>query len=209
MDMEEVVDDVNEVLHRGAREQRRVASRPYIDGFPDAVREKDGKMVCTQTKDMRIIIERYATILSTKPWLDTKTYIVNGVNQDTGEIKLWDEDLEHHVTLNFITGTKLGYRFKVPPTKGPLLPRHKPDEEKPVVASASKSERPTRGPTERRIYSTKGILHTRLKGLAYVPPKPTKAIDGMRLLTLLEGNALKVSHPVEGWVETWTPNQNL
>lgn len=201
-------DTVSEVLQAQAREQRRLASKPNIDHLDDAVVEKDDKPTCKLTKGQLITIERYASVLANKPWLDTRTYMINSVNQETGELRLWDEELEHHASSNFITGRELGYRFKVTASKRTFVPKVEPE-----ASTTASSETPAKPAVsnegkERRVYSTKGVIHTRVKGVAFVPKGATKATDGMRLVTTMVGTNLKVKH-VDGWEETWSPNKDV
>lgn len=202
--------EIREHLNLQAREQKRLSGRPDIDHLRDAVVEVDGKLQFVQPKGTRVIIERFATVLSNRPWLDTRSYLVESVNQETGELKLQDEEMRHSSHSNFITASKLGYRFKVPETKGIYVSKAAKAtkaQQKPEAAKPAKQA--TNNETERRIYSTKGQIHTRIKGIAYVPQGATQATDKMRLMTQHVGDNIKVRSVDGGWEEVWVPNKDM
>lgn len=202
----------NETLTMQERMKRRLANKPYIDHLEDAVVMKDDKPFFTQEKGTRVIIERVATVLSGSPWLDTRSYIVQSVDQETGVLKLQDEEMRHASESNFITATAAGYRFKKPPGKGAPLPTKNKAAPKPAVTEAptkpSKVASVSSKESERRVYSSRGIIHTRIKGIAYVPSSTTQAVDGMRLMMSLTSGGLKV-RSVDGWEENWVPSKDM
>jgi hypothetical protein len=203
-------DDILEHVHSHAREQRRVATRPFLDHLKDAVRVlDDGAVTFTQKNGMQVIIERCASCLSNKPWLDTRVYIVKAVDYESGALRLWDDELKQHASSNFKTGLKLGYRFKVPELgkKNALPVRNKAAPK--VAAEAKPTKTEDTGDKLRRIYATKGVIHTRIKGIAYVPQGQTKAEDSMRLVVTAVGTSIKVKHPDLGWEETWAPTKDV
>lgn len=206
-DGQEVV--LRDVLNSRERESRRLANKPYIDHLDNAIEIQNGKPVFLQGREMRVIIERVASCLVGSPWLDTRSYIVKDINTETGDLRLLDEELMHMACSNFITGPALGYRFKIPAKKGAVLPRRNKTDVKPRVEETKAKPVAEASGKERRIYSTKGILHTRIKGLAYVPQGESKAADGMRLMTVTVGTNLKVSNTELGWEEVWTPNKEI
>lgn len=217
MSMEHEDDNIQDHVNVRAREAKRLSSRPSIDHLLDAVVERDGKLHFLPEKGTRVIIERLATVLSHKPWLDTKSYIVESVDQETGDIRLQDEEMHHASHSNFKTALELGYRLKLPGAKdnGSYVPRKAPPivlEDEPT-SEKPKSSKPKSSSdvkeTERRIYATRGVIHTRIKGLAYVPSGTTQASDGMRLVTIVEGTNIKVFGPDKAWEEVWTPNAEL
>lgn len=114
-----------------AKEAARIASRPAIDDLPDAVtRDTMGRLVLLARPGDKLVVERYATVLPGKPWLDTKTYTVQTIDEATGRVHLWDDELQRVALTDYIGGTKAGYRFKLP-IKG-----------RPTVASKKKRGRP-------------------------------------------------------------------
>lgn len=194
------------VLHRQERETKRLANKPYIDHLEDAIIDIDGVpsfMVATHKK---VIIERYASVLASRPWLDTRSYIIVAINQVTGDLKLLD-DMGQQCSSNYITGPTYGYRFKIPEGEKPLPRRNKAA---PKVSQAEKAKVKAEKPEPlRRIYVSKNIIHTRIKGQAYVPSSATQAKDGDRLTTKLVKDKLQVKHPEAGWEETWIPTKDL
>lgn len=109
-----------------AKEKARSAAKPIIDHLEDAVgKDQFGNPVLFAKVGDKIVIERVATILSHKPWLDTKTYVITNVDGFTGNLSLMDTDLGQCAMSNYITGTKAGYRFKLPNAKGMSIGKRK------------------------------------------------------------------------------------
>ena len=70
----------------------------------------------------RIVIERYAHGLPMKPWLDTQTYLVDDIDDESGDLRLWNADLMQHAMGNFRTGPQRGDVYKLfPKEKGSLV----------------------------------------------------------------------------------------
>lgn len=221
----EVESDIQEHVNVAARENKRLSARPNIDHLADAVESRDGVAFFIPTKGTRVIIERFATLLHDRPWLDTKSYIVESVDQETGDIRLQDEEMRHASHSNFKTALELGYRLKLPGAKergGSYVPSNKAPAPEPVIddngdvvavaPKQPKAPKPTSSETketERRIYATRGVIHTRIKGVAYVPQGTSQAADGMRLLTQVDGTNIKVFGPDKAWEETWVANTEM
>lgn len=122
---------LNEALALEKREARRIESRPNIDHLVDAVVVKDGKFTFLPQVGQKVVVERVSTVTKTRPWLDTRVWVVNRINAETGRVDLWCEDLNQNGICNFIIGTQVGYRFKLVPKKGPVFARkHGKDEDK-------------------------------------------------------------------------------
>jgi hypothetical protein len=143
----EIIDngEVDEVTRAAQLEAAKAANKPMIDHLPDAV-EKDemGYLVLLAAPGEKLIVERLASVLSHKPWLDTKTYTVKSVDVASGFVSLWDDDLRRDATTNYIQGLNAGYRFKLVTKKGMQIghkkrgrpkknPTGMPEETKPVV----------------------------------------------------------------------------
>lgn len=146
-----VVDNglMDEISAEAAKEAARAANKPVIDHLPDAI-EKDemGFLTLLAGAGEKIIIERIATVLSHRPWLDTKTYTIESVDAVSGRLALWDDELHRNATSNFIEGLKAGYRFKLVTKKGMQIgarrrgrprknPTGAPEEAKPVQLDAN------------------------------------------------------------------------
>ena len=94
----------------------REARRPNIDWLEDAVVTVDGEQVPLFEVGDRIVIERRAgEILRGAPWLDTQTYQVMSINDETGELHLWNRELCQHGWGNYITGPERGDVYKLAP----------------------------------------------------------------------------------------------
>lgn len=125
-DDKELPQTIDELTAAEAKEQARVASKPVIDHLPDAVGTDElGNTVFLGKTGDKVIIERVATVLNHKPWLDTKTYIVTSVDPASGELRLMDTDFHRDAISNFITGIQRGYRFKLPTRKDMVIGKRK------------------------------------------------------------------------------------
>lgn len=112
-------DEVDDVTRVTRQEQAKATNKPAIDHLPDAVKKDEfGMLILLAKPGEKIIIERVASILSNKPWLDTKTYVINTIDAASGDVNLWDDDLKRFAQTNYIKGTQVGYRFKLANQKG-------------------------------------------------------------------------------------------
>ena len=84
-------------------------NKPDISRLPDAV--VSGQPMFG--RDDKLVVERYATVLPGRPYLDTKTYKVVDVNPANGAVRLYDEDLKQFASTNFIDGLRAGYVYKL------------------------------------------------------------------------------------------------
>ena len=136
-DVAEVDNDFG--LHALAPEERlrrREAKRPTVDHLEAGVADVDGNLVALFDVGSRVIVERRTSIGQGSPWwLDTKQYTVNGIDDDTGKVLLFDDDLLHHGVANFKNPNHI---FKLCPLKGnPFrVQRTKQADDKPVQAVA-------------------------------------------------------------------------
>lgn len=117
------VQRLNEVQTLEKREARRLESRPNIDHLADAVVLTDGVLTFIPKVGEKVVVERVSTVTKTRPWLDTRVWVVNGIDYGSGKVNLWCEELDQNGACNFITGTQSGYRFKLVPTKGSVFAR--------------------------------------------------------------------------------------
>lgn len=97
-----------------AKERARLASRPNLDALPDAVVKDDmGRMILLTRPGERLIVERFATVLPGRPWLDTKAYTVTSIDEVSGVVHLWDDSLQRQAMTNYIDAIRHGYRLKL------------------------------------------------------------------------------------------------
>lgn len=93
--------------------------RPDISHLEDAIAPDPltGQPVLKVRAGERIVIERRATILEgpNKPWMDTRLWWVNAVDQERGLLKLFDEGLRQHGSDSYIVGLNAGQVYKIPP----------------------------------------------------------------------------------------------
>lgn len=120
-------------------------NKPDISRLPDA-------LVCGKPvfgPGDKIVVERYATCLTHRPYLDTRTYKVLSVDTSTGKVVLWDEALNQYGSTNYVQGSAAGYVFKMAmgnavatkkkrgrPRKNPIVP---------VTEGAAAGDEPKRG----------------------------------------------------------------
>lgn len=142
------IETLSELQDAEAKEKARNAAKPVIDHLPDAVGTDElGNPTFLAGAGDRVIIERVATVLNNKPWLDTKTYVVNSVDCATGELRLWDTDAARDTVSNYIDGISRGYRFKLPTRRDMEIGKRKrgrpkknptgiPEQAKPVELDA-------------------------------------------------------------------------
>ena len=122
----DVIESIDDLSAVEAKEKARSAAKPLIDHLEDAVdKDQFGNLVLNAKVGDKIVIERFATVLSHRPWLDTKTYVITNVDGVTGDLGLMDTDLGQSAMSNYITGTKAGYRFKLPNAKGVSIGKRK------------------------------------------------------------------------------------
>lgn len=98
------------------------AKKPKISHLEDATVPAGSTVLPLFGIGDRIVIERYAHVLPGAPWLDTQTYYVDDIDDETGDLKLWNGDLMQHARANFITGPARGDVYKLfPKEKGSLV----------------------------------------------------------------------------------------
>jgi len=116
------IDDVTREVMAGIM----ASNKPLIDHLPDAVeRDEMGFLSLLVGPGEKLIIERVASILTGKPWLDTKTYTIKSVDLASGYVTLWDDDLHRDASTNYIEGLQAGYRFKLVTNKGMQIGKKK------------------------------------------------------------------------------------
>lgn len=141
-----------------AKEQARTAAKPLIDHLPDAVTKDDfGNLVLNAKTGDKIVIERVATVLSHRPWLDTKTYVIESVDSVTGHMTLMDPDLNQCAMSNYISGLKAGYRFKLPSAKGISIGKRKRGRPRKNPTDAPEPPKPVQlGPDGKPVTKKRG-----------------------------------------------------
>jgi hypothetical protein len=129
----------------------REARRPNIDWLEDAVAIVDGEPVPLFEVGDRLVIERRAgDVLRGAPWLDTQTYQVMSIDDETGNLRLWNRELCQHGWGNYITGPQRGDVYKLAPnTKSAFSKkkrgRPKKHPEKPAAVPLPNGEKKRRG----------------------------------------------------------------
>ena len=88
---------------------RKGGNKPDISRLPDAI---VGGAAQFGPGD-KIVIERYSSFLKGKPYLDTKTYRVVRLDEFTGRIHLFDEQLDQNAIVNWKESLKFGTVFKL------------------------------------------------------------------------------------------------
>ena len=105
--------ELDKRLNDVQKKQPHSDKKPDISKYEDAVAElPNGSFVAMFDIGDQIIIERYATCISTCPWLDTRTYTVLDINDDNGDIHLWHDESRLRFMGNYITGPTGGDVYK-------------------------------------------------------------------------------------------------
>jgi len=84
-------------------------NKPDISRLPDAI---VGGIAQFKEGD-KIVIERYSSFLRGRPYLDTKTYRVVRMDEFTGRLHLFDEQLDQNAIMNWKEGLRHGTVFKL------------------------------------------------------------------------------------------------
>lgn len=119
---------------------KKASNKPDISRLPDAI--------CCGVPQFaegdKIVIERYSAFLKGKPYLDTKTYRVLRLDEFTGRMHLFDEQLEQNAIMNWKESLRFGTVFKLATGKLHIStkkkrgrPRKNPMEEVKVVDPAA------------------------------------------------------------------------
>lgn len=133
------------------REQKRLSNKPSIDHLPDGVAAlDDGSVLPLFDVGERIVAERHTDLLGGAPWLDTRVYIVKSINDETGELLCYDEELQHFAYIGFrnpLTRIKLapkhGDPFKVPK-------QQEKQQEDPVAVAGEPAASPVPGDKKKK-----------------------------------------------------------
>lgn len=151
-------DEVDEITRAQQLEHKKSAAKPLIDHLEDAVtKDEFGNLVLNAKVGDKIVIERVAHILVHKPWLDTKTYVIQGVDGVTGNLQLMDHDLGQTALSNYITGLQHGYRFKLPNAKGISIGKRKRGRPRKNPTGAPEPSKPVQlGPDGKPISRKRG-----------------------------------------------------
>lgn len=89
------------------------ARKPDISRLHPAVEEVDGELLPLFAVGDRIVIERHAHSLPGSPWLDTQTYVVQDIDDETGVLRLWNTGQNQFAMGNFITGPARGDDYRL------------------------------------------------------------------------------------------------
>jgi len=88
---------------------KAAVNKPDISRLPDAI--VGG--VAQFSEGDKIVIERYSGFLRGRPYLDTKTYRVVRMDEFTGRLHLFDEQLDQNAIMNWKEGLRHGTVFKL------------------------------------------------------------------------------------------------
>lgn len=129
------------VLSPEQREQRRLSKKPRIDHLRDGTATlADGTVIPLFDVGDRVVAERHSSFLSGGPWLDTRTYVVRSIDDDTGVVHCTDEETQHHACIGF---KHPHTRIKLAPRRGD--PFRVPRAEKTERAQDAAGEKKKRG----------------------------------------------------------------
>jgi len=143
---DEDLDAAAAVMDPVIAEAARNARKPDISWLEDGtVVTDEGRLPLFAIGD-KIVIERYCSMLEGSPWLDTKTYEVTGIDDETGNLQLWNPDLKQHAMSNFKFGLDKGQVIKLAPEKGNIGGRKRGRPRKNPVGKPA----PTLAPGEKK-----------------------------------------------------------
>lgn len=115
------------------REQKRLARKPNIDHLVDGTVTMDnGELLPLFDVGDTIVAERHISLMPGHPWLDTRVYVVNRIDDETGAIHCTDPEYHHYACIG----------YKSPFTRIKLCPKgtnpfKAPKAEKPAAAPAA------------------------------------------------------------------------
>lgn len=110
-----VDEEIEEIKRITTMEVGPSLDRPVIDHLMDAIMTtEDGLVLFLPEPGERVLIERYASCLKGNPWHDTREFIVVKINDETGDVLLWDPENTQQASTNYMTAPGLGHRFKIP-----------------------------------------------------------------------------------------------
>ena len=98
------------------REARRLEARPNIDHLEPGMVDGDVKF----KPGDRIVVERRISFFPGNPWLDTLVYEVLSINESTGVVKCYHEELKHFAFISFKSPHQI---IKLAPKRGPVYHR--------------------------------------------------------------------------------------
>lgn len=108
-EIDDVVTDENgDIISETANPNRIERKRPDITSLEDATAPlEDGDVLPLFDVGDSVVIERFASFLQGTPWLDTITYIVKRIDDETGRVDLWDPEMRQWALGNFKKGTSI------------------------------------------------------------------------------------------------------
>jgi hypothetical protein len=117
---------------------RKAVNKPDISRLPDAF---VGGIAQFKEGD-KLVVERYASFLTGKPYLDTKTFRVERYDMATGRIHLFDEALDQNAMMDWHSAVKCGTVFKLAVGKVDISTKKKRGRPRKNPVEAPKEEAP-------------------------------------------------------------------
>lgn len=91
----------NELLTQNERERRRLERKPSIDHLKPGTAIVDGEVLPLFNVGDRIVVERSISFRLDHPWLDTRVYKVISIDDDSGVVRCFDDELMHNAYVGF------------------------------------------------------------------------------------------------------------
>jgi hypothetical protein len=82
-------------------ERLRIAKRPDVSRLKPGTAIVDGDVLPLFTVGEDIIVERMSSILDGHPWLDTRSYNVREIDDETGAVKCLDNEGKFSANVSF------------------------------------------------------------------------------------------------------------
>lgn len=194
----ELTDSWSETLPEEARAHLAaptVANKPDISRLPDAF--LNGRPSFTEGD--KIVIERHVSFLANRPYLDTKTYKVRSINTDTGNLWLWDEQLQQSASDNYKAGLASGcriYKVAMGYNVSTKKKRGRPRKEKPIDAAP-----PVVAPEQKRGRGRPKGSKNRSRDEIKADKEAKRALRAAKL-TRKRGGSPRVAPPAQKRVDT-------
>lgn len=123
MDNNEIIqnDNVDVVTKLSAEEEKAQRKRPDITHLSMAV---DDTGVFIPGVGEKVVVEKVSSpIKGISHWLDTSVYVIKEFDDETGNLKMWNEEFGGFLKINYIDALAAGYSFRLPPGRGPFIKR--------------------------------------------------------------------------------------
>jgi len=93
--------DISNLLEQVEQQKNESSKKPTIDGLLDAFSIIDDVIVFNPEVETKIVVEMNNIHVKSNCWLFTRVYTVKEIDQETGNLKLWDDGRIQWAGANF------------------------------------------------------------------------------------------------------------